>query len=155
MSSFSSINTEPKFFDVKDYFDSKFYTKIPKTNNEFGDQYMKVVPKEGEIRMLANRHKDCIYHSVGLELCRTKVLSTDRKSFLSCKPILDSMFRCYTNDSEASEYHNIRESGKKYMKDFTNCVFKTDSYFDSCMVHFEDSIRAIYRDEKHNLIDYY
>lgn len=155
MSSFFSINKEQKFYDKKDLYDSKFYSQIPKSSNEFGTEYMKIAPKEGEIRLLANRHKDCMYYAIGLDLCRSRVLSDNRKSFLACKPVLDSMFRCYTNDSEALEYHKIRNAGKKYMLKFSDCLFKTDSYFENCMEHFEDSIRAIYRDQNHNLIDYY
>ena len=41
------------------------------------------------------------------------------------------------------------------MNNFMNCLFRKDDFFDNCMEHFEDSIRAIYRDENHGLIDYY
>ena len=152
---FESVNKESKFYDSPEYYDKLYYAKIAKSNDEFGPKMMKILPKEGEIRLLGNRHKDCLYFSVGLDLCRKKVLSSERKSFLACKPIVDSMYRCYTNNAEGEEFHNIREDAKPYMNNFLNCIFKSDSNFDNCMSHFEDSIRSIYRSDKHGLIDYY
>lgn len=155
MSKFSAINPEPKYYDIEDYYDKLNFEKIPNVTTEFGIPVRKVIPSEGEIRLLGNRHFDCSYFSMGLDVCRSKVINDNRKSFLGCKETLDAMFRCYTNDADVTEYHKVREVAKPYMNKFMNCLFTKESLFDSCMVHFEDSIRAIYRDKEHGLIDYY
>lgn len=155
MSKFTAVNTEPKFYDDPNYYDKLIYEKVPNSDDEFGPKMQKIVPSEGEIRLLGNRHRDCAYFSMGLDVCRKRVLATQRKSFLACKPVLDAMFRCYTNDADVTEYHQIREEAKPYMNNFTNCLFKSNSQFDDCMFHYENSIRAIYRSGNHGLIDYY
>lgn len=153
--SFQSINKEAKFFDDPDHFDKIIYQKVPNANHDFGVQVMNIVPKEGEIRLLANRHRDCGYYTMGLDICRRRIIESAKPSFLPCKEIIDSMYRCYTNDSDVKEYHKVREVAKPYAHSFYDCLFKRENEFDSCMPHFENSIRSIYRSGDHKLVDYY
>ena len=152
---FEGFNKEPRFYDKEDHYDQLIYEKIPDVSHEFGIQIRKIIPKEGEVRLLGNRHKDCMYYSMGLDICRNKIVMDDRPSFIGCKNVLDAMFQCYTNNSDVEEYHQVRKVAKPYMNQFMTCLFKKESNFDYCMVHFENSIRAIYRDKEHGLIDYY
>lgn len=61
----NSINTEKKFFDVEENPDPVNLTKRQKSKHEFGFEYENIVPSEGEIRLLGNRHKQCRYYSIG------------------------------------------------------------------------------------------
>lgn len=150
---FKSINDKESFYDSKIY-DSINYTKLTSSKDEFGKEYIKVLPSEGEIRLLYNGHINCEYYSMGFDSCRRSLIDKNASSFLQCKNALDAMFRCYTNNSEAKEYHLIRDVGKEYMKKFTDCAFSRNTILDNCMKHFEDSIRSIYRSKDHKLIDY-
>ena len=152
---FQAINKEKLFYDKSNHYDPVNFKVRKNPNNEFGADVMKIVPLEGELRLLGNRHRDCLYYAIGLSKCKEKVVATRRTNYLSCKDTLDAMFRCYTNDSDSQEYHTLYESGKPYMNKFYDCYFKKDSTLENCMVHFEDSIRSIYRNKpEHNLIDY-
>ncbi len=141
---FEALNSSPRFYDKEDY-DKINYEKIQNQNQEFGIKTTKVIPSEGEVRLLGNRHFDCKYYSTKLDLCMNKVNNDNRKSFIGCKQHVDSMYRCYTNNSDVKEYNNIRLEAKPYMKSFFDCIFKKERHFDMCMSHFEDSIRVVYR----------
>lgn len=45
----------------------------PRENSEFEDEYDTYVPKEGELRILANRNASCQYYFKGMAHCRDKV----------------------------------------------------------------------------------
>ena len=134
--------------------DPVFYEPIKKASNEFGADVMLKVPKEGEVRLLGNRHKECLYYTAGVDICKKNINQRLKSSFLPCKETLDAMFRCYTNDTEGTEYHQIRSVGQPYMQKFLGCMFVRGSKIEDCMEHFENSIRAIYRNGDHKLIDY-
>lgn len=150
---FKAINEKESFYDSK-YYDAINYTKLTSSNDEFGKEFIKVVPSEGEIRMLYNAHIQCDYYTMGFDSCRRSLLDKNASSFLQCKGALDAMFRCYTGNNESKEYHLIRDVGKEYMKKFTDCAFSRNTIIDDCMKHFEDSIRTIYRTKDHKLLDY-
>ncbi len=150
---FKAINEKESFYDSK-YYDAINYTKLSSSNDEFGKEFIKVVPSEGEIRMLYNAHIQCDYYTMGFDSCRRSLLDKNASSFLQCKGALDAMFRCYTGNNESKEYHLIRDVGKEYMKNFTDCAFSRNTIIDDCMKHFEDSVRSIYRTKDHKLLDY-
>lgn len=154
---FQSLNSSKKYYDNEDSFDSLDYEKIKGAKHEFGLEMIKKVPSEGEVRLLGNRHRECIYYSIGLQQCKRAIIEYKRSNYLPCKDTLDAMYRCYTNEADSSEYHKIHDSGKPYMLNFMNCFFTKRNNLEGCMTHFENSIRALYRDDEknhHGLIDY-
>ena len=154
---FQATNPSPQFFDREDHYDPLEYEKLKNGRNEFGIEVIRKVPSEGEVRLLGNRHRECLYYSIGLQQCKRAVIEYNRSSYLPCKDTLDAMFRCYTNESDSSEYHKMHASGQPYVKNFMNCFFTKKNNLENCMVHFENSIRALYRDDMkthHGLIDY-
>lgn len=64
------------------------------------------------------------------------------------------MYRCYTDEKYGDEYHKTIDVAKTYSNKFFNCLFYKHTSFASCMEHFEDSIRAIYRLPDTKLTDY-
>jgi len=150
----TGLNTEKKFYDVeKD--DPVNYKLRDKSLHEFGMEYLHVVPSEGEVRLLGNRHRDCRYYSIGVELCKERIVQSNYPDFTPCKAAIDAMYRCYTEDKYGEEYHKTTEDAKPYAKKFFDCYFFRPNSFTMCMKHFEDSIRAIYRSPDNKLIDYY
>lgn len=65
------------------------------------------------------------------------------------------MYRCYTEEKYGEEYHKTTAEAKPYALKFMDCYFFKNSNLTDCMMHFEDSIRAIYRSPDNKLIDYY
>ncbi len=45
---------------------------VPRENSEFEDEYNTFVPKEGEIRIIANRNQECEYYFKGIDHCRNE-----------------------------------------------------------------------------------
>ncbi len=88
-------------------------------------------------------------------MCKLRVVQSNYKDFTPCKNIIDAMYRCYTEDKYGQEYHKTIPEAKPYAVKFFNCYFYKYSSLTSCMTHFEDSIRAIYRSPDNRLIDYY
>lgn len=74
--------------------------------SEFEDDYENVDPKESEVRLIANRNRECGYYFIGIEQCRKRMLRTAADSsnpnhdfgFLPCKRIVDAHYRCLTED---------------------------------------------------------
>jgi hypothetical protein len=58
------LNKEKKYNDTE-YFNQLHWRKLPGGKHEFGFQLQRVIPTEGEIRLLANRHRDCRYYTIG------------------------------------------------------------------------------------------
>jgi hypothetical protein len=150
----NSLNPEKKFADVETE-DTINYKLRDSSKHEFGLDYMKIVPSEGEVRLLGNRHRDCRYYSLGVEMCKQRIIQTNFSDFTPCKSVVDAMYRCYTEDKYGEEYHKTTEEAKPYAKKFFDCYFKKSTSLSGCMVHFEDSVRAIYRSKDNTLIDYY
>ncbi len=151
---FTPLNNENKFHDVVNDDPVNFKLR-DKSTHEFGLEYMSIVPSEGEVRLLGNRHRDCRYFSIGVELCKQRVVQSNHSDFTPCKNAIDAMYRCYTEDKYGDEYHKTTEEAKPYAKKFFDCYFLKPNSFTNCMKHFEDSIRAIYRSPDNKLIDYY
>lgn len=87
-------------------------------------------------------------------MCKQRVLQTKYKDFSPCKAVIDAMYRCYTEDKYGDEYHKTTDEAKPYAQKFFNCYFYKNTTLTECMVHFEDSIRAIYRNGENKLTDY-
>ena len=150
----NSLNSKKQFYDLEDNFDTITYKKRENSKHEFGLELDLVVPKEGEVRLIGNKHRDCRYYSLGLELCKLRVLQTEHEDYLPCKNAIDSMFKCYSDSKYGEEYHKVESVAKPYALEFFDCYFKKSASLTECMYHFENSIRALYRAPNNKLIDY-
>jgi hypothetical protein len=88
-------------------------------------------------------------------MCKQKILQSNHHDYTPCKAVLDAMYRCYTENKYGDEYHKTTEEAKPYANRFFDCYFFKTTSLTECMVHFEDSVRAIYRSEDNKLTDYY
>ena len=76
---------------------------IPRIDGEFEGEFDTYVPKEGEVRILANRNQECEYYYAGIEDCRKNQLKMafkdkNQSTFLPCKRIVDAHYRCMTSE---------------------------------------------------------
>jgi hypothetical protein len=62
---FNAIEEEKKYYDNEENKDPINYKVRNNSKHEFGIEYEQIIPQEGEIRLLANRHRDCRYYSLG------------------------------------------------------------------------------------------
>jgi hypothetical protein len=60
------LNSEKKYYDTEENKDPINYKVRTKSAHEFGIEYEKILPSEGELRLLGNRHRDCRYYSLGI-----------------------------------------------------------------------------------------
>ena len=116
------------------------YQKKKGSKHEFGIEYEPVIPKDGEIRLLGNRHRQCKYFSIGLEMCHAEMVTKKSDTFLPCKDVTDAMYRCYTEDKYGDSIRDAPKQAKPYEKKFYDCLFKPSSGVDMCMNHFSDMI---------------
>ena len=150
------LNPVKKFYDVEHPEYSPLHWKPRnKSKHEFGIEYEPIIPLEGEVRLLGNRHRQCRYYSLGLELCKQRVIQTNSDTFLPCKGVIDAMYRCYTEEKYGESLDKAPEVAFPYAKKFFDCYFFKHSSLNHCMAHFEDSVRSIYRSPDNKLIDYY
>ena len=91
----TALNSEKRWYDVPIQ-DNLHLKKKKGAKHEFGIDYEPVWPSEEEIRLLGNRNKNCRYYHAGVELCHHEVMADGKQSFLPCKPVIDGMWRCYT-----------------------------------------------------------
>jgi hypothetical protein len=150
---FESLNKEKKFYDIE-LDDPINYSVKNDSRHEFGLEYAKINPSEGEVRLLGNRHLDCRYYSIGVQMCKQRMNETKYPNYLPCKAGIDAMYRCYTEDKYGDEYHKTTIEAKPYADKFFDCYFRRHTSLTVCMKHFEDSVRAIYRNPDNKLIDY-
>jgi hypothetical protein len=64
--SVTGLNPDKKYYDVEENKDSINYKPRTNSKHEFGIEYEKIIPSEGEVRLLGNRHRDCRYYSLGI-----------------------------------------------------------------------------------------
>jgi hypothetical protein len=60
----NALNETDKFQPVE-AIDPINYRIKKDSKHEFGTEYEKIIPSEGEVRLLGNRHRDCRYFSLG------------------------------------------------------------------------------------------
>ena len=81
---FQALNKEKLFYDLPNYYDAVNFKPRKGGNNEFGTDVIKVVPAEGEVRLIGNRHRECLYYAIGLSKCKEKLnLHVDATTILS------------------------------------------------------------------------
>lgn len=151
----NSLNSEKLFYDKEDLLNPLHYKVRKNSKHEFGLEYETIVPSEGEVRLLGNRHTDCRYYSLGLEMCKERIIQTSHPDFTPCKGVIDAMYRCYTENKYGDELHNTIDEAKPHAMKFFDCYFTKKNTMYQCMDHFNDVVRVIYRQPDNKLIDYY
>ena len=76
-------------------------------------------------------------------------------NYLACKPIVDSLYKCYTEEKYGQSIKDAPAESKPYEQKFYNCMFREGSGMELCQNHFHDMIRTIYRSEDNKLNDRY
>ena len=56
--------TSPAFYDVFNR-NPLEWRKKKGSKHEFGVEYQAIVPKDGEVRLLGNRNRQCDYYAIG------------------------------------------------------------------------------------------
>lgn len=134
-----------------------------KKNTEFDDVYENIYPTEGEIRLIANRNRECNYYFKGIEQCRKQMLKiagnaespNHQYGFLPCKRLVDAHYRCMTEDKYGYTLEEIPEVSKKYSDAFLKCTFQKLHPLPMCQRYIDFAVRSIYRDGKSDLNDNY
>mmetsp|Transcript_5439 Transcript_5439/g.9177 ORF Transcript_5439/g.9177 Transcript_5439/m.9177 type:complete len:107 (-) Transcript_5439:210-530(-) len=91
-------STEDHYDQLENAYDPILFKKKKGAKHLFGVDLDMIVPSEGEVRLLGNRHKQCFYYSVGVDVCHTQMLKDRAGNFLACKVPIDGMWRCYTEE---------------------------------------------------------
>ena len=135
----------------------------PKPNAEFEDEYENILPTEGEIRIVANRNRECNYYYIGIGQCRRQMMklagNPDNKNhalgFLPCKRLVDAHYRCMTEDKYGYTLEETPENTKELGDTFLDCAFKKLLPMNVCQKYIDGVLRGIYREGKHELNDSY
>lgn len=135
----------------------------PKANAEFEDEYDTIVPKEGEVRVVANRNRECQYYYLGIGQCRKKMLKIagdpasefNQLGFLPCKRLVDAHYRCLTEDKYGYTTEEIPEEAKKHYDRFMECSFKELRSMQFCRQYFDAVLRELYRQPDTKVKDWY
>jgi len=122
-------------------------------DGEFEDTTETVIPKEAEVRVVANRNAECRYYLLGIEQCRDKMLKIagDEKhqfhqyGFLPCKRLVDAHYRCLTEDKYGYSLEDVPEVGKEDAEEFMKCTFQQLAPVGYCRRYFDESLRKIFR----------
>ena len=113
--------------------------------HEFGADIEKITPAADEIRLLGNRHRDCQYYQIGVDVCHMQMINAGSNNFLACKKPIDAMWRCYTEEKYGQSIRDAPDYTKRYEGHFYDCLFRDASGLDVCMRHFSNMVRAIHR----------
>lgn len=138
------VPNKNSFYD-KFVYEKLHFKKAKEGKHEFGLSVEAVTPGADEIRLLGNRHKQCRYYSIGVDVCHTAMLSQKADNFLACKEPIDAMWRCYTEEKYGQSIRDAPDYTKPHEKEFYNCLFRDASGVDVCMQHFSNMIREIHR----------
>ena len=120
-----------------------------------------IIPKEAEVRVVANRNDECRYYYLGIDQCRNKMLRVSGDAghkfheygFLPCKRIVDAHYRCLTEDRYGHALEEIPDEGKEGAQDFINCAFKRLAPMEFCRRYFDEALRGLIRAPNSKLSD--
>ena len=147
MSSYSATGaaeSSDKFYD-KMVQDPIAWRKKKGAKHDIGVDVEKITPSADEIRLLGNRHRDCKYYQIGVDVCHAAMLAQGADNFLACKKPIDAMWRCYTEEKMGASIRDAPAYTKPYEEKFYDCMFRDASGLDICMGNFSNMIRAIHR----------
>lgn len=135
----------------------------PRRNSEFDGEFDNVLPTESEIRLIANRNRECNYYYIGIGQCRKQMLrlagnpenSNHQYGFLPCKRLVDAHYRCMTEDKHGYNLEEVPEVSKKFSDAFLDCTFQKLYPMPMCQRFIDGAVRNIYREGKSELNDNY
>jgi hypothetical protein len=140
----SSLPDTKTYYD-KMVYDTMVFKKKRGAKHEVGVEIEGIIPEAAEIRLLGNRHKQCKYYAIGVDVCHTSMLLQNADNFLACKEPIDSMWRCYTEEKYGMSIRDAPEYTKKHEAKFYDCMFREATGLDMCMSHFGNMVRSIHR----------
>ena len=79
MSQYVNLNGALAEKHTKTWYDKNIYNPISFKKkrggkHEFGNEIEAIIPDAAEVRLLGNRHKQCKFYSIGVEVCHTQML---------------------------------------------------------------------------------
>ena len=83
------MSADPKTFYDKLVYNELHFKKKRGGKHDVGVEVEGVIPSPGEIRLLGNRHRQCTYYRIGVEVCHTQMMKEKSDNFLACKEPLD------------------------------------------------------------------
>jgi hypothetical protein len=112
-----------------------------------------IIPKEGEIRVVANKNRECQYYFQGLDQCRHKMMRIagepnhkfHEAGFLPCKRLVDAHYRCLTDEKYGYTLEEAPEEAREGAHTFMNCAFKQLAPMNFCRRYFDEVLRVLYR----------
>ena len=134
-----------KTYYDKMVYDQMLFRKKRNVKHEVGIEVEGIVPAEAEVRLLGNKHRQCRYYSIGVDVCHTAMLQQGADNFLACKKPIDSMWRCYTEEKYGLSISEAPVYAKEHESKFYDCLFREASGMDICMKHFGNMVRSIHR----------
>ena len=144
MGGHSDLSSAKTFYDQMVY-DPMMYKKKRGAKHEVGIEIEGIIPDAAEIRLLGNRHRQCKYYQIGVDVCHTSMLIQNADNFLACKEPIDGMWRCYTEEKYGSSIRDAPDYTKKHEAQFYDCMFREATGLDVCMNKFSNMVRAIHR----------
>ena len=146
MADFTNVGPAPtkRFYDEMVYEELEF-RKQKGADHSVGQVVEAITPTAEEIRLLGNRHKQCEYYRIGVDVCHTAMLQQGSTNFLACKEPIDGMWRCYTEEKYGQSIRDAPAYTKQYERKFYDCLFRQASGMDLCMAPFANMIRSIHR----------
>ena len=75
----------PKTFYDKMVYNTLEFKKLKGSKHEVGVEIEGIIPAAEEIRLLGNRHRQCRYFQIGVDVCHTSMLLQNADNFLACK----------------------------------------------------------------------
>ena len=88
----SSVSKPADYYDKVNR-DPLLFKKKAGAKHEFGIEYETIIPKEGEVRLLGNRARQCTYYRTGVDFCHSEMVLNKSDTFLPCKEPIDAMYR--------------------------------------------------------------
>ena len=149
-------SAEQGYYDkLENAYDDLHFKKRKGAKHSVGVDIEGIVPSESEVRLLGNKHRQCVYYHIGVDVCHTQMLKDKSDNFLACKQPIDGMWRCYTEEKYGLSIRDAPDYTKKYEKNFYECLFREGSGLDMCMNHFSNMVRAIHRSGESELNNKY
>lgn len=136
-------------------FNQTSYRFVKRENSEFEDELDVFIPTQKEIRVVANRIKQCHYYLLGIQQCRKQVAYSawspespqHEQGFLPCKKIVDAHYRCLSDNLFGNTLEDVPEYAKEDSENFLNCTFKEFRPMFQCSAFFEGVLRKMIRNE--------
>ena len=136
---------------------------VEEVETDFERTLKTIIPKEGEVRVLANRNQECRYYYVGVERCRDQLLEeagdkdhpNHSMGFLPCKKFVDAHYKCMTEGKYGDSLEDVPEIGKKPAAQFFNCAYRKLGPMPFCRRYFDEVVRNLYRSKDNKLNDNY